>query len=90
MRPDESGFLTALLVIEFIIIPLLGDCLGKYGGGVAMAVTAVIGVIAYLLLFGGRLRDRGQMKLFVAVSLASLALSATVALGCWWLWSQGR
>lgn len=55
-----------------------------------MAVTVVIGVIAYLLLFGGRLRDRGQMKLFVAVFLASLALSAMLALGCWWLWSQGR
>jgi hypothetical protein len=80
MKPDEAGFLTALVAIELIIIPLLGGALGKYGGGIAMAVTAVIGVIAYLLFFGERLRKRGQMKLISAVVASSLVLSAMLVL----------
>ncbi len=83
MRPDEAGFLATVIAIELFILPMLGDHLGKYGGGVAMLVTAIIGVILYLLLFGDRLRSRGQMKLFAAVFFGSCALSAMLALAFW-------
>lgn len=83
MRPDETAFLTTLVVIALIILPLLGDYLGKYGGGVAMAATAIIGVIAYLLLFGKRLRDRGQTKLFAAIFAGSFTLAAALSLALW-------
>ena len=83
MRPDESGFMTALVVIELFILPLIGDHLGKYGGGVAMAAVAVIGIIAYLLLFGERLRTRGQTKSLRAVFAASFAVSLVLVLAYW-------
>jgi len=86
MRPDEAGFLTALVVIEMIILPLLGDHLGKYGGGVAMFAGAVIGLAAYLALFGRRLRSRGQMKLFaLVVGIAALS-GAVLALALAFVW----
>lgn len=83
MRPDEAAFLTTLVVIALIIIPLLGDYLGKYGGGLGMFVTTALGVVAYLVLFGKRLRDRGQTKLFAAAFAGSLALGAVFALVSW-------
>lgn len=88
MEPDESGFLAALVVIALIIVPLLGSYFGKYGGGLGMFATAVAGVVAYLLLFGKRLRNRGQMRLFAALFAGSLALSAVITLSCWLLRSH--
>lgn len=82
MRPDEAGFLATLAAVELLVLPMLGGYLGKYGGGVAMLVTAVI-VIAYLLLFGERLRSRGQTKPFVTVLAVSCAFSAFLALAYW-------
>ena len=80
MRPDEAAFMTALVVIELFILPLIGDHLGKYSGGVAMAGVAVIGIIAYLVFFGERLRNRGQTRLFIGVLAASFAASLVLVL----------
>ncbi|HZR16865.1 MAG TPA: hypothetical protein VFE51_06015 [Verrucomicrobiae bacterium] len=80
MRPDEAAFMTALVVIELFILPLIGDHLGKYGGGLAMAGVALIGIIAYLVFFGQRLRNRGQTKSFVGVPAASFAVSLILVL----------
>lgn len=80
MKPDETGFLAALVVIELIILPMLGENLGKYGGGVAMLGGGVIGLAAYLLLFGRRLRARGQVKLFALVVAIAAVVGAAVAL----------
>lgn len=81
MKSDEAGFLTALVVIELIILPMLGDRLGKYGGGIAMFVGAALGLVAYLLLFGQRLRNRGQTKLFFLIVGLSAFIGAALALG---------
>jgi len=85
MKSDEAGFLFALVVIPLIIIPLLGRYLGKYGGGLGMFVTTAVGVVVYLVLFGNRLRDRGQMKLFATVFIGSVALSVALSLALWLL-----
>ena len=71
MKGDEMGFLTALVVVELIILPSLS--LGKYGGGIAMVAVGVIVLIAYFVGFGERLRSRGQLKnLAVTVALAAV------------------
>jgi hypothetical protein len=59
----QQAFEATFIVVVLIILPMLGDWMGKYGGGIAMLVTALAGLIVYCLLYWGRLRDRGLLKL---------------------------
>ena len=77
MKPDEAGFLTLLVVLELLILPSLP--FGKYGGGIAMVVISAIGLAAYLVLFGARLRRRDQTKTMVAIVVASMVVGAVIA-----------
>jgi hypothetical protein len=76
-KMDEAMFAAMLVIVLFLIIPSLP--LGKYGGGIAMFVVSVIGLIAYLVVFGRRLRGRGQLKTFAVVTASSFAASAAIA-----------
>jgi len=77
MKADEVSFLAVLIILELFVLPTLP--LGKYGGGVAMEAVAVIGLLAYLLLFKERLRFRGQLKLFVLLAAISATAGAIIA-----------
>ena len=76
MKSDELGFLTLLVVLELFIVPLLP--LGKYGGGMAMIAVAVIGLPAYWVMFGERLRSRGELKLAIVIFAVSAFVSAAI------------
>jgi len=83
MKPDEAGFLTTLVVVVLLVLPMLGGHMGKYGGGIAMVAVSVIGLVAYFFLFGERLRNRGQLKIVTVVSAVSFALAAALAAALW-------
>jgi hypothetical protein len=76
MKSDELGFLALLAVLELFIVPLLP--LGKYGGEITMIAIAVIGLPAYWVMFGERLRSRGELKLAVVVFTASVFVGAAL------------
>jgi hypothetical protein len=78
MKADEMAFSSALVVILLIIIPSLP--LGKYGGGIAMVVFSIIGLIAYFVAFGKRIRNRGQMRTMAAAVALSAVLGGAIAI----------
>jgi hypothetical protein len=77
MKSDELGLLSFLVVLELFIVPLLP--LGKYGGGIAMIAVAVVGLPAYWVMFGERLRSRGELKLAVVIVTVSVLVGGVVA-----------
>ncbi|MBU6402111.1 MAG: hypothetical protein KGS61_17470 [Verrucomicrobia bacterium] len=83
IQPDETVFLTTVVVVSLLVVPLLP--LGKYGGGTAMLCVSAAGLAAYFALFNTRLRRRGQVKVAAVVTLASALLSAGIAAGLLWL-----
>ena len=87
MKGDEIGFLTALVVIVLLILPMWGEGRGKHAGAIAMMAASVIGLIAYFVLFGKRLRSRGQLKLLsvtvVVAAMLGAALSIWLTRGHW-------
>jgi hypothetical protein len=83
MKPDEAAFGATLVVVLLLVVPMLGEHQGKYGGGIAMVTVSVIGLIAYFFLFGERLRNRGQLTMVKLVLAASFALGAAVAAALW-------
>jgi O-antigen/teichoic acid export membrane protein len=76
-------FEASLVVVLLLILPMLGPHMGKHGGGAAMAIGSVIGLIAYFLLYGERLRNRGQMKSVMLVVSLSVILGAGAAVAVW-------
>ncbi len=76
-------FLFALVLLDLFIIPLFGGSRGRFGGGVAMMVVSIIGIIGYLLLFQERLRSRGQIKTMVVVASTSCAVALVLGLVSW-------
>ncbi len=77
MQADESAFLTTLVILVLLVFPSLP--LGKYSGGLAMALVSVFGMITYCILFYERLRSRGQLKKAAITFGVSAALAAAVA-----------
>lgn len=79
LRTERSQhiFEAAWIVVLLLILPALP--LGKYGGGVAMLAASVVGLVVYWVLYGERLRGRGQLKwmglALVIGALVSLALA---------------
>ena len=75
----EMAFSAAFVFIVLIILPMLP--LGKYGGGIAMVAASILGLIAYLVLFGERLRSRGGLKIItVAVIVGAIAVGVALLL----------
>jgi hypothetical protein len=54
--------------------------LGKYGGGMAMVAFPVIGLIAYFVLFGERLRSRGQIQIAAIATAVGVAIAVALSL----------
>jgi hypothetical protein len=78
MKGDEAGFLAALVVVLLILLPSLP--LGKYGGGIAMVAVSVVGLIAYFVLFGERVRSRGQLKTVAVAAGLGAVIGAALSL----------
>ena len=76
-------FETAVVVVLLLVLPILGPHMGKYGGGIAMVAASLIGLIAYFLLYGERLRSRGQLKTAVLLVALSCVLGAAVTVALW-------
>jgi hypothetical protein len=79
MKADEAGFLFILVLGLLIIIPMLGDYLGKYGGGIAMLAGSILGLMTYLIAFRNRLRGRGQLQAMAILAATSFVVSAVGA-----------
>lgn len=77
MKADETAFSATFVILLLIILPSLP--LGKYGGGIAMLVAAVVGPAAYVLLFRQRLRARGQLKSFTTLAAAGFVIGVAIA-----------
>ena len=73
MERAQHTFESVLIVLLLLILPCLP--LGKYGGGIAMLVVSVAGLLAHFVLYGERLRSRSQVKTVAP----ALAVSASVA-----------
>ena len=83
IKTDETGFLASLVVLELLILPALP--LGKYGGGIAMLVCAVVGLGAYGLCFKERLRARGQLRSILVFAALSFVIGTATAGAVVWL-----
>jgi hypothetical protein len=71
---DERGFLAGLVMDMVLIIPMLGKGQLKYLGTNPLPTTLAVGWIAYMVLFGRRLRNRGELKTVLIASAAFFAL----------------
>ncbi len=76
-RADEAGFIAILIIGFLLILPALPW--GKYGGGITMVAGSVLGLLAYFVLFGERLRRRGQLKLAIVTVAVSAAIAVAMA-----------
>jgi hypothetical protein len=59
----QHAFEATFIVVVLMILPMLGDWMGKYGGGIAMLAAALAGLIVYCLLYWQRLRNHGLLKM---------------------------
>ena len=73
-------FESTLVIVLLLVLPPLGGHMGKYGGGAAMLVGAVIGLVAYYVLYGKRLCNRGQVKMVVLVVVGSFLVGTAAAI----------
>ncbi len=76
----QQAFETTFIVTTLIILPMLGDLLGKYGGGAAMVAVALAGLIVYCVLYWQRLRNRGLLKIAAIAAAGGAAIAIAVAL----------
>jgi uncharacterized membrane protein len=77
MKADEAAFSATFVIVLLLIVPSLP--LGKYGGGIAMLATAILGLAVYAILFKRRLQERGQWKFVVTLGVVSFTVSAAIA-----------
>ena len=70
-KTAEQIFSAVVVLTLLLILPQLG--------GTAMLIGSLIGLIAYVLLFRDRLRDRGWRKIVATVAIAG-ALGAAFAI----------
>lgn len=73
-KEAEGLFAATFVILLLLIIPSLP--LGKYAGGIAMVMTAILGLTIYFILFWERFHNRRLVKL----TLISFALGAAFAL----------
>ncbi len=69
----QRVFETVFILVVLLLLPSLRW--GKYGGGIAMLVASAGGLIAYLTIYGERLR-RGRQLAVLALSMATGAIIA--------------
>jgi hypothetical protein len=58
---DEMRYVSVLAVVTFLILPLWGHGHLKFMGPNPVMVAQVLAWILYLVLFGKRLRHRGEL-----------------------------
>jgi len=46
----QHAFEVALVILLLLVLPMLGPYLGKYGGGTAMLVTSIVGLVIFCCL----------------------------------------
>lgn len=72
----QNAFTAVLVILILIVLPALP--LGKHGGGIAMLVASVIGLVLYFALFGQRLRSRHQLMLVALAAGLGAVLAAVL------------
>ena len=70
-KKAEETFLATVVVVLLLILPMWR--------AVAMLVGSAIGLVAYAILFGERLRSRGWLKAAVIPIVVAAALAAAIA-----------
>jgi hypothetical protein len=75
----QHTFEAALVIVLLLILPQLG----KNSGAIAMVVASVIGLLAYLGLYGDRLRSRRQLKTVALAVALGFALGTAGATALW-------
>jgi drug/metabolite transporter (DMT)-like permease len=74
-KKAEGTFSALFVIFLLLILPYLP--LGKYGGGIALVVVSLIGLLAYVILF----RERHDWRrIIVAACLAGVVGAAVVML----------
>jgi peptidoglycan biosynthesis protein MviN/MurJ (putative lipid II flippase) len=76
----QHAFEATFIVVVLIILPMLGDSMGKYGGGIAMLAAALAGLIVYCFLYWQRLRNRGLLKTGAIAMVGRAVIAVVVAL----------
>ena len=79
----QHVFETTLIIVLLLILPMLGQPMGKYGGGIAMLAASVIGLLSYIFLYGERMHNRGQLKVTMIVVGLSCFLGAASTIAIW-------
>ena len=77
----QHSFEASLVIISILLLIL--PQLGRSGAAIAMMVGSVIGLIAYLGLYGERLCNRGQLKRVALVVALSFVLGMGAAAAFW-------
>jgi len=83
LKTEESqrNFEAALVVVLLIVIPAVGHYTGgKYGGGIAMVLAGALALIAYLRLFGARLRSRCTLRIIILSAVVGAIAALVIAL----------
>ncbi len=75
----EWAFSAALVTLLLIVLPMCGQAWGKSWGAIAMLAVAVVGAIAYIVVYRDRLHGR-FLKTVTVVASASFAIAAAIAL----------
>ena len=70
----QHAFGVACILILLLLVPMLGDHLGKIGGGIAMLAGSIIALAAYFVLFWERVR--GWRLLTITILGAAFAAAA--------------
>jgi 4-hydroxybenzoate polyprenyltransferase len=83
----ENTFSAALVMFLLLIVPSLP--FGKYGGGIAMVAVAVIGGIAYIVLF----KERANWQKLVVGAAVAATVGAAIVIALQlgrghWLWNR--
>jgi hypothetical protein len=81
--PQTLKTATAQHSFEASLVIILLLILGRNGAAIAMMVGSVIGLIAYLGLYGERLCSRGQLKRVALVVALSFVLGTAAAAALW-------
>jgi hypothetical protein len=76
-----SILLSAWFIVVLLIIPSLP--LGKYGGGIAMVVGSVIGLIAFVLVHQEARRSPGFLTTVITAAVVGAVIVLALVLGRW-------
>ena len=73
-KKAEGTFSAMFVIFLLLILPYLP--LGKYGGGIAMVIVSLIGLLAYIVLF----RERYDWRRIIVVACLAGVVGAAVVM----------